>query len=68
MLPLSPFLGCFGVAPPLGQAISTETSGPHGGNMDYRGLVAGVTVYFPVFTEGALLFLVTAMHFRGMAR
>lgn len=55
MLPLSPMLGCFGVAPPRGQAISTATSGPHGGNMDYRGFVAGVTVYFPVFVPGALL-------------
>src|SRR5947209_8408518 len=36
-LPLEPMLGCFGVAPASGQAISTATSGPHGGNMDYRG-------------------------------
>ncbi|TMV52241.1 acetamidase [Paenibacillus mesophilus] len=56
-LPLSPFLGCFGVAPSRGQAISTATSGEHGGNMDYRGFVAGVTAYFPVFAEGALLHL-----------
>jgi amidase len=53
-LPLEPMLGCFGVAPPRGQAISTATSGPHGGNMDYRGFREGVTVYFPVFVEGAL--------------
>jgi amidase len=54
-LPLEPMLGCFGVAPSLGEAISCATSGPHGGNMDYRGFHAGVTVYFPVFVEGALL-------------
>lgn len=54
-LPLAPMLGCFGVAPEGGQAISTATSGPYGGNMDYRGFVAGVTVYFPVFMPGALL-------------
>jgi amidase len=53
-LQLDPMLGCFGVAPPSGQAISTATSGTHGGNMDYRGFRAGVTVYFPVFVEGAL--------------
>jgi acetamidase/formamidase len=53
-LPLAPMLGCFGVAPPRGQAISSATSGEHGGNMDYRGFVAGVTVYFPVFVLGAL--------------
>jgi len=56
-LPLASMLGCFGVAPPLGQAISTATSGPNGGNMDYRGFVSGVTVYFPVFVPGALFFL-----------
>src|SRR5262249_22680363 len=54
-LPLAPMLGCFGVAPDRGQAISTATSAEHGGNMDYRGFVAGVTVYFPVFVPGALL-------------
>jgi amidase len=54
-IPLAPMLGCFGVAPPQGQAISTATSAEHGGNMDYRGFVAGVTVYFPVFVPGALL-------------
>ncbi len=50
-------LGCFGVAPPRGQAISCATSGEHGGNMDYRGFREGVTVYFPVFAEGALFHL-----------
>jgi amidase len=54
-IPLAPMLGCFGVAPPGGQAISTATSADHGGNMDYRGFVAGVTAYFPVFAPGALL-------------
>jgi acetamidase/formamidase len=54
---LAPMLGCFGVAPPDGQAISASTSGPYGGNMDYRGFCAGVTAYFPVFVEGALFSL-----------
>jgi len=54
-IPLAPMLGCFGVAPPGGQAISTATSAEHGGNMDYPGFVAGVTVFFPVFVPGALL-------------
>jgi acetamidase/formamidase len=52
---LEPMLGCFGVAPPRGQAISTATSDTHGGNMDYRGFREGVTVLLPVFVEGALL-------------
>jgi acetamidase/formamidase len=54
-LALEPMLGCFGVAPAQGQAISCATSGEHGGNMDYRGFREGVTVEFPVFVEGALL-------------
>jgi amidase len=54
-IPLAPMLGCFGVAPPGGQAISTATSAEHGGNMDYPGFVTGVTVYFPIFVTGALL-------------
>lgn len=54
-LPLAPMLGCFGTAPSGGQAISTATSAEHGGNMDYRGFKAGVTVYLPVFVPGALL-------------
>ena len=53
-IPLDPMLGCFGVAPARGQAISCATSGPHGGNMDYRGFRQGVTVYLPVFVPGAL--------------
>jgi acetamidase/formamidase len=56
-LPLDPMLGCFGVAPEHGQAISTATSGPHGGNMDYRGFRSGVTAYLPVFAPGALIFV-----------
>src|SRR5690606_27388702 len=56
-IPLRPMLGCFGVAPPRGQAISTATSAQHGGNMDYNGFVAGVTAYLPVFVEGALFLI-----------
>jgi acetamidase/formamidase len=54
---IAPMLGCFGVAPPRGQAMSASTSSNHGGNMDYRGFVAGVTAYFPVFVPGALFSL-----------
>lgn len=56
-LPFKPMLGCFGVAPPDGQVISSKTSGSHGGNMDYRGFSTGVTAYLPVFVRGALLFM-----------
>lgn len=57
VIPLDPMLGCFGTAPAGGQAISCATSGPYGGNMDYRGFRAGVTVYLPVFVPGALFHL-----------
>ena len=53
-LPIKPMVGCFGVAPAEGQAISTATSAQHGGNMDYRGYCEGVTAYLPVFVPGAL--------------
>lgn len=56
-LDINPMIGCFGVAPADGQAISTATSAEHGGNMDYNGFVEGVTVYFPVFQPGALFHL-----------
>lgn len=55
--PLAPMIGCFGVAPAVGQAISTATSGEHGGNMDYRRFGPGATVWFPVSAPGALFFL-----------
>ena len=54
---VEPMIGCFGVAPDLGQALSTATSGRYGGNMDYRGFGAGVEVMFPVAVTGALFFL-----------
>ncbi len=56
-LPLAPMVGCLGVAPAAGQAISTATSAEHGGNMDYRGFRPGVTAAFPVFVPGALFHL-----------
>ena len=56
-LPLRPMLGCFGVAPPDGQAISCATSGAYGGNMDYNGFGEGIRVDFPVFMPGALFHL-----------
>lgn len=55
--PLTPMLGCFGVAPERGQAISTATSGAHGGNMDYRLFGPGATIAFPVHAPGGLFFL-----------
>ncbi|MGE0363111.1 MAG: acetamidase/formamidase family protein [Vicinamibacterales bacterium] len=56
-LPLRPMLGCVGVAPARKEAYSTATPGAWGGNMDYAGLTAGVTVMLPVNEPGALLFI-----------
>ncbi len=57
LIPISPMLGCFGVAPPRGQFISTGTSSTYGGNMDYRGFIQGTTVFLPVAEPGALFHL-----------
>jgi acetamidase/formamidase len=56
-IPLAPMIGCFGVAPAAGQAISTATSGPYGGNMDYRRFAPGTAAHFPVAVPGALFYL-----------
>jgi acetamidase/formamidase len=54
-VPMHPFFGSMGVAPPasIGRYDSTPP-GIIGGNMDDKSLVAGTTVYFPVFAPGAL--------------
>lgn len=56
-LPIVPMLGCVGVAPGRKEAIASSTPGAFGGNMDYAGVVAGVTVMLPVSEPGALLFI-----------
>lgn len=54
-LPLKPFFGVMGVAPsPNWGRISTIQPRAHGGNIDNKELVAGTTLYLPVFTEGAM--------------
>ncbi len=54
-LPLAPFFGVMGVAPPAAWGrISTIEPRVHGGNLDNKELVAGTTLYLPVFVEGAL--------------
>jgi acetamidase/formamidase len=55
-LPLAPFFGSIGVAPPaLAGRISSRPPGWHGGNLDNKDLVAGSTLYLPVHVAGALL-------------
>jgi acetamidase/formamidase len=55
VLPLRPFFGSMGVAPaPEAGRVSSNPPGRHAGNLDNRELVAGTTLYIPVFTRGAL--------------
>lgn len=54
-VPLRPFFGSMGVAPP--PAFGRYDSAPptiNGGNMDDKALVAGTTLFLPVFAPGAL--------------
>ncbi len=55
-VPLRPFWGSIGVAPAaaLGR-VSSNPPGPHAGNMDNKELVAGTTLFVPVWAKGALL-------------
>ena len=54
-VPLAPFFGSMGVAPP--PEFGRYDSAPptiNGGNMDDKALVAGTTLYLPVHAKGAL--------------
>jgi acetamidase/formamidase len=55
VIPLHPFFGSMGVAPApeLGR-VSSNPPGTHAGNLDNRELVAGTTLFIPVFAPGAL--------------
>lgn len=53
-LPLKPFFGVMGTAPPAAWGmVSTLHPRRNGGNLDNKELVAGTTLYLPVFVEGA---------------
>jgi acetamidase/formamidase len=62
-IPLSPFQGTFGLAPPDGffpplspGVTSSVPPGPHGGNLDLRELTEGSILYLPVWHPGALIY------------
>ena len=56
-VPLAPFMGIVAVAPPPElKRVSTKPPGAFGGNLDFKHLVAGSTLYLPVFNEGALFY------------
>lgn len=55
IIPLHPFFGSMGVAPPAGFGRYDSTPPTiSGGNMDNKELVAGTTLFLPVFNKGAL--------------
>jgi hypothetical protein len=61
-VPLGPFQGTLGVAPPDGffpplspGVTSSVPPGPHGGNLDLKELTEGSTLYLPVWKPGALI-------------
>jgi acetamidase/formamidase len=56
VVPLRPFWGSIGVAPaPALGRVSSNPPSRHAGNLDNKELVAGTTLYIPVFVKGALL-------------
>src|SRR6476646_4465011 len=55
VIPLHPFFGSMGVAPPPAAGrVSSTPPGIHAGNLDNRELVAGTTLFIPVHVSGAL--------------
>jgi acetamidase/formamidase len=54
-VPLKPFFGVMAVAPPAAWGtVSTLPPRRNGGNLDNKELVAGTTLYLPIFIDGAL--------------
>jgi acetamidase/formamidase len=54
-IPLRPFFGSMGVAPPEGNGrISSGPPWVHAGNLDNKELIAGTTLFMPVHARGAL--------------
>ena len=54
-IPLKPFFGSMGVAPPRVRGrVSSNPPDIHAGNLDNKELVAGTTLYIPVHVKGAL--------------
>jgi acetamidase/formamidase len=54
-IPLHPFFGSMGVAPPPGTGrLDSAPPWIHAGNMDNKELVAGTTLFIPVHAKGAM--------------
>lgn len=57
-VPLAPFMGVMGTLPADSEGAIRKSSapGPFGGNLDCKDLVAGTTLYLPVFQKGGMFF------------
>jgi acetamidase/formamidase len=53
-IPIRPFCGVLGVAPPEEGQFEVMPPGKHGGNLDIRHLTAGSRIKIPVWVDGAL--------------
>jgi acetamidase/formamidase len=52
-IPLRPTMGVFAVEPEGDEPVSAILAGPYGGNLDLAELVAGTSLFLPVFKTGA---------------
>lgn len=64
-LPLKPFLGIMGVAPADDKAHISSIPGEFGGNIDCPDLVAGTTLFLPIWVDGALFYAGDAHAMQG---
>lgn len=55
--PITPFIGTMGVAPDREVTTSIDGQGTWGGNLDIRDFAPGNEIHFPVYHQGALLYL-----------
>lgn len=57
-VPLGPFMGVMATCPPDSEGPNRRSTAPgnFGGNLDCKELVAGTTLYLPIFQKGALFY------------
>ena len=69
VIPLKPFFGSMGVAPPPEAGrVSSNPPGTHAGNLDNRELVAGTTLFIPVYVPARCSRSATATPRRATAK
>lgn len=64
-VPLLPMLGRVATAPANGEAINTSWPREFGGNMDTEDAREGVTIYLPIFNDGAYFYFGDAHGLQG---